>query len=151
VLCSVDLTYLKYMDSGRAQVLAVMTKKVVNLFWKKSAPSQLLWHPNVKCLVNLVASYAQILQWHHLPITFYGHVVDAILQGSWIIHPLNSWNLVRTLSDAQQVRFVNVAVDQCPTNGKRLSSNYSCPTAWLPLTELNLWRHCTTCMTGKSF
>jgi len=29
-------------------------------------------------------------QWRHLLITFYGHIVDAILWGNWIVHPLSS-------------------------------------------------------------
>ena len=41
---------------------------------------------------------------------FLRHLVDAILWGNWIVRPLSYRILVRTLVDAQRLKFVNISL-----------------------------------------
>ena len=73
-------------------------------FWLSDVSSR----PQFTRVANLsrkIVSFVAIVdntgwQWRHLPVAFYGRVVDAVLWGNLIFRPLSSRNLVTTLVDA---------------------------------------------------
>jgi len=66
-----------------------------------------------------------------MPITFYAHVVDAILDGNQILHPLSSQNLLETILST----YVDISLSLSVSQSTKLQHILPWYTTW-PLLRL---------------